>query len=171
MQVSPRLASNVNLGRFLRIGRKLIDREIPVAGLENETAPVLGVTLSPLDLHAVTTIVRDLAHSLRRRAASRSSAVLRRDDHFSAWIICPDMDAPLVVDARHALSSATVFDVSMFTQVDGISTGPARNAPTAMSERIDPPPRQGCASPGCGVPQPALDPPPSRRDHHTRDYL
>jgi hypothetical protein len=29
---------------------------------------------------------------------------------------------------------------------------------TAMHQRIAPPPRQGCASPGCIRPQPALDP-------------
>lgn len=79
--------------------------------------------------------------------------------------------------------TANVFDVSMFTELDGLANDWLRNrsqsswllarnaAPTAMIERIDSPPRQGGASPGCIVPQPALDPSPSHRAHHARDYL
>jgi transposase-like protein len=33
---------------------------------------------------------------------------------------------------EHQMSSATVFDVSMFTQVDGVSAGPVRNAPPVI---------------------------------------
>ena len=91
--------------------------------------------------------------------------------------------ARALTSSRLIMCTANVFDVSMFTELDGLANDWLRNrsqsswllarnaAPTAMIERIDSPPRQGGASPGCIVPQPALDPSPSHRAHHARDYL